>query len=110
MGQILFDGGDLLGTDPFHVVPKALTGELASSQRQEAAQHGFAIPVGDLCFAGGRQAAVEGGQQKILANGRSLGSVLGDVVIDGGDHIESLGVVEIRGGTDKFLYSDVVSM
>jgi len=107
ISQILFDGRDLLCADPFHVVPKALTGKLLDGHRQEAAQHRFRIPGADLCFAGRGDTAVEGSQQEILTHGRTLVAAFGHVAIHGGDHIQGLGDGESGGGPAKFLKSNL---
>src|SRR5437870_10223611 len=102
LGQILFNSGNWFGLDPFHVVPETLTAKLVGREGQEAAQRGFAVPGSDAGFAGRRETTVEGSEQKILADGRTLGAAFGDVAIDDGDHIQGLGHGESGGGTAEF--------
>jgi hypothetical protein len=106
VGQILFDGGHLFATDPLHVVPKTLTGQLCGGEGQQAAQRGFAVPAGDSCFAGGGETTVESRQQKIVADGRTLVAPFGDVAVNGRDHVQSLGDREDRSRPAKFLKGD----
>ena len=101
-GQILLDGRHLLGGDAFHVVPKSLTGKLRQGQGQEARQDGLLIPVSHLSLTTGSDTAVEGGEEQVVADRGPLGTSLGDVTINGGNDLESLGDGEKGGRSAKF--------
>ena len=80
------------GGDAGHVVPEALAGQLLGADVQEAAQGGALEPAGDLGLAAGSDAAVEGGQEQVGADGGS-GAGLGDVAVDVLDQLQAPGEV-----------------
>jgi hypothetical protein len=96
LGELGFDGLDILLGNPVHVIPEGLAGELSGRSGEQAGQDGFAVPMRQLGFAGGGSGAVEGGQEHILAYGQAL-VALSDLGINDIDQVqlESL-IVESR--------------
>ena len=60
-------------------------------------QGGLPVPVGELQFAGGGNRAVDGGQQQVLPDGKTLMALGRENGIQQLDQIEALGDIEQRG-------------
>src|SRR5436309_2973644 len=54
------------------MIPEALTAQCGSTQREQPAENGTAVPGGEFAFAGGRNSPVDRRQEDILADRRSL--------------------------------------
>src|SRR5213082_2633349 len=93
----LTNGGDLLLSQEFHVVPEARRRKLCGGKAQPTQQGGAAKPGGHLQLAGRRQAAVDGGHQHVLPKRGALVS-FGGVLINEFKQAELQG--EIIKGSD----------
>ena len=94
--EVAFDGLDGVGGDAVHVVPKALAGELGGFEREQAVEDGALEPGGDDGFGAGVEAAVEGGDEQVGADGGAW-AALGDVAVDDSGELQAPGEVEEGG-------------
>ena len=93
-GEVALDGDDGLGGDPVHLVPEALAGQLLGAEVEEAAQGGAFEPGGDLRLAAGIDAAIEGGDEQVGADGWvRVAAPGGDVAVDVLDQVQASGQV-----------------
>ena len=99
-GQILLDRGEGPFVQVLHMIPKALTAQCGSTQREQPAKNSAAVPGGEFAFAGGRNSPVDRRQEDILADRRSL-SPLRRVAVNRSDDVELLrDVPQSRCGTE----------
>src|SRR2546422_1549824 len=66
LGDLFFAFQDVFGGDPIHMVPEVLGGKRGRIGGQQTRQDRLPVPVGELQFAGGRNHAVDGGQEQVL--------------------------------------------
>jgi len=92
--------------DPIHIVPEALTGKLRTLNPKQAWKHGLVVPFAGFCFAARRHATVEAGHQKILADGRPLISLLGDMLVNNGNDLKLLGNIKGSGRSTEFAHDN----
>ena len=95
--EVALDGGDGVQREAVHVLPEALAGQLAGLQAEQAGQHGAGEPVGEAGLGAGGEAAVEGGDEQVGADGRA-GAALGGVTVDVFGELEPAGEGEQSGG------------
>lgn len=101
LGDLLFTGEDVFGGDQIHMVPEVLGRQSRRIGGQQAGQGGLPVPVVELQFTGGRDGAVDGGQQQILPEGEALVALGGENGIQQRDEIQALSDVEEGGDISK---------
>src|SRR5262245_24421390 len=93
-GEIAFDGDDGVWGNAVHLVPEALTGQLFGTEIQEASQRRALVPGRDLDLAARIEAAIEGGDEQVMADaGAAWPTSGGDVTVDELDQAEALGQI-----------------
>jgi len=93
------DGGLV---DTIHVVPETLARQLCRTEVQQTRQDGRVEPGPDAGLAPGGDAAVEHGDEQVLADRGPLRALLGHVAVDGADQVEPLGHGQTSGRGAKF--------
>src|SRR3989442_413759 len=98
--QILLDRGEGPFVQVLHMIPEALTAQCSSTQREDPAENGAAVPGGEFAFAGGCNSPFDRRQEDILADRRSL-NPLRRVAVNRSDDVELLrDVPQSRCGTE----------
>src|SRR6266540_8004 len=100
LGELLFDGLNVLLLHAVHVIPEGLAGKLRGAGGEQAGEDGRAVPMSQLRLAGGTGGAVDGRQEQILSDRQTL-IAFGELSVDEAHQIQFQGlIIEGRDGAE----------